>query len=125
MPGMGGPMGMMAPTRRFAAAAAPVPEDLGKLVVTHNLGTVDLQVGEDAISFGSDSIQLSVPEEHLAIRFDNPADLQGLSEEVGQLPLDQISGWIDLIPEEDGVWRGTAQLPDDRVMELIMKPVSE
>ena len=86
---------------------------------------MDLQVKGDQVSFGSAAINLSVPDRHLAVRFDNPSDLKDLSNrEVRLLPLDQIQGSIDLLPEERGVWRGTARLPDGAVIELIMHPVN-
>ena len=122
----GGPgMGPGGGRPRFRGTARTVdPQSFGERQSSLSLGTVTLEVNDDSISFGTDSIELSLPDSHLAIRLADPQELSNLSNaEVAELPLESIGGSIDLLATADGRWRGSALLADGRVVELVMAPV--
>ena len=76
----------------------------------------------DTVTFGTPSVELSVPEEFLAVRLENLSDLNKLAAgEVDKLPLDEVRRGLDMVPDESGVWRGWTDLPDGRAIELVMK----
>ncbi|MAE66762.1 MAG: hypothetical protein CMJ18_21040 [Phycisphaeraceae bacterium] len=127
-PGVGGP-GPFGPGRfERGARGAPVRkfEPSGKLEIVQEIGTVVLQVEETTISFGTQAYKLSVPDEQLAVRFDEASDLQPqLKGEATDLKVDQVESTIDLLPEANGVWRGGVELPDGWQLELIMQPIRQ
>ncbi len=91
---------------------------------TFVLGTVDLQVNNEKVIFGTSAIEMTIPDEKLALRFANLEDLKQLAEDQEQeLPIAKVRGHVDLMPHGDGVWRGKKELRDGRVFELILTPV--
>ncbi len=89
---------------------------------TFALGTVDLLVNNEKVIFGTSSIEMTIPDEKLALRFANLKDLRQLAEDQ-ELPIAKVRGHVDLLPHADGVWRGKKELRDGRAFELILTPV--
>jgi len=91
---------------------------------TLQLGTVDLRVAGEKISFDASTVELSVPDDQLAIRIVNLSQLQNLANpQVNKLPLDGVR-FLDLLPQDNKLWRGKTTLPhpDLRPIELVMLP---
>jgi hypothetical protein len=118
--------------RPVAPAAAPAPEiqqqpiddTVLKQTVKITLGVVDLIVDTQAIRFEGETVDLIVPDEHLAIRIKRASSLKGFdNKELEKIPLDRVREPLDLIPHPDGSWQGEVFLPDGRVVRLLMEPV--
>ncbi len=91
---------------------------------TLQLGTVDLRVAGEKISFDASTVELSMPDDQLAIRIVNLSQLQNLANpQVNKLPLDGLR-FLDLLPQDNKIWRGKTTLPrpDLRPIELVMSP---
>ena len=116
-----GPRSPRAATRPFDRQDQPIYANPQQEL---RLGIVDLRVDGEKISFDTSAVELSVPDDQLAIRFVNPSELQNLANrQVNKLPLDGLR-YLDLLPEDNNVWRGTATLPnpDLRPIMLLMSP---
>lgn len=110
-----GPASMAEPTRDGEAPAAAMT----RLV----LGVTDLIADHDQVRLGNDALSVDVPEDQLAIRV---TSLVGLArfDHASDLKLDRVSDPVDLLPQEDGSWRGRFTLPESsRQAELWLEPV--
>ncbi|MEX0777288.1 MAG: hypothetical protein WD042_16410 [Phycisphaeraceae bacterium] len=98
--------------------AKPASEDV--------VGTVQLQVDNNTVRFANEALTISLPDTHLAIRIDKPAELKNLpNDAVARMTWDQVATPIDLYPQNDGSWRGQASFPDGRMAELVLEPVKK
>lgn len=87
------------------------------------LGVYKLVADGQSIKFVSGVPELDVPEDRLAIRIKTPSQLKSFgAEELKDLPLDRANQPLDLLPEENGAWRGDMVLGDGRGFELLMEP---
>ena len=95
----------------------------GKPEQVLTLGPVQLQVDGNNVSFANHAVILSVRSEYMAICIENPSQLKSFpNEQLAQLPLEEATDPIDLLPADTGSWTGALQLPDSRIVELIMTP---
>lgn len=91
------------------------------------LGIVQLQADGQSIKLANQALTLSVPSDKMAIRVDKPAELKNFSNaEIEKLAIDQVTAPVDLLPQQDGSWRGSFVLPpENRQAELVLVPASE
>ena len=111
------------------AAAAQNRAAAGEAVRTERtvLGVVTLDADGRSVGIRGGTPTLSVPEDRLALRVDEPGQLLAYADEFESLqglPLDGIDEPLDLLPEDDGGWRGQVPMPDGRVFGLEMEPWS-
>lgn len=102
------------------------PIDLSRYepVIDVSLGMVPLTVDGDQVNLGG-ALTLAIPNDHLAIQLVKPSEIKNLSHpEVTRLPLEQVIEPVDLLPELGGVWRGMIPLPDGRLAELSLEPLT-
>lgn len=91
----------------------------------YELGLVNLRAAGATVSLSVEGIALSVSPDILGIRIDSLASLKALeSPDLKQLPMDQLSMPIDLLPQEDGSWSGQVELPDQRVVGVLLELAS-
>jgi len=87
------------------------------------LGVVELVADGGTVRLGAGTPEITVPDDHLAIRLPSPGDLKNLEvEELQDLPLERIDGALDLLPDGHGGWSGGADLADGRRFELRLEP---
>ncbi len=88
-----------------------------------DLGTVELKASGTSISLSAASIRVAVSPDRLAIRLQSLASLRTLNNPgLAGLPLSQLDQPLDLVPQEDGAWTGTTQLPDGRELGVALEP---
>lgn len=114
----GPPSSSIAPSNTAAAS----PSETSVRVM---LGIVDLMVDGQSVRLRNGSLSLGVSPDRLAIRVAQPNQLKNFqNEQVTALPLEQIGEPLDLLPESNGSWAGTVPMPDGRVLEVRLEPVS-
>jgi hypothetical protein len=98
----------------------------GSIRERHVLGIVELVGDGDTIRFANGVPALTVPNEYLAIRIEEPVQLKNLDmpDELKALPIEQAQGPLDLKPDGNGGWRGGLDLPEAGRFELLMEPYS-
>ncbi len=96
---------------------APPAVPMNKLV----LGVIDLLVQGDQVRLSNDIVPVEVPGDRLAIRV---TSLVGLSRfgEAADLKLDLVTDPVDLLPHDDGTWRGSFDLPPHGPAEFRLEP---
>jgi len=110
-----GPTGAVDPADQ--ADAAPPQREV--------LGVIGLQASGSQVEFRGGVPELSVPEDFLAIRIAAPGQLKEFPiESLQELPLDAVTSPLDLLPQDDGGWRGEVLLSDGRVFEMVMEPMA-
>ncbi len=93
------------------------------LIKSHDVALIDLQADGHSLGLASGTLTLGAAESTLAISLIDPSELKDFGhEELAKLPLEDIQGPIDLLPQKDGSWRGAAALGDGRSIEVIFDP---
>ncbi len=94
---------------------------------TIELGLVQLQADGQSIKLANQALTLSVPSDKMAIRVDKPSELKNFNNpQIDKLSIDQVTTSVDLLPQQDGSWRGSFVLPpENRQAELVLIPASE
>ena len=88
------------------------------------IGQVELLVEPGMVRFAGEVISVEVPEEYLALRVRNLADLKNFAlPELMSLPLSQTKEALDLRLQANSKWFGKATLEDGREVELRLLPV--
>lgn len=102
----------------------PAGEDTLGMPAPIVLGVVELVTGDDAAYLGrNQSVTLAIPDDHFAIRIEQPNDLKNFpSSEIADLPLREIDGPLDLLPQHDGSWRGDAEMGFHGWIEVRLEP---
>jgi hypothetical protein len=88
------------------------------------LGFVEMSVRDGQVQLGLPSVTVSVPEDRLALRIDDPASLKQLDAQgqvLGDLPLEGAEP-LELLPREDGSWRGDIGATDGRRLVVRLVP---
>ena len=84
---------------------------------------IELEADGDSLGLASGTLTLGVPETHLAISLLVPTELKDFgNEELAQVPIEDVDGSIDLLPQKTGSWRGAASLLDGRSIEVVFDP---
>lgn len=93
------------------------------LIKSFNVALIELEADGDSLGLASGTLTLGVPESHLAISLLVPTELKDFgNEELAQVPIEDVDGSIDLLPQKDGSWRGAASLLDGRSVEVVFDP---
>ena len=122
MPGMANPP-MSIPGANPSPAggrAGPEPPTDVDPQVDRDLGIVHLTVEGRTVYLGNQTVAASIPDDRVAIKIEDPAELKNLVDDLGQLPLDDLSS-IELTPFEQSNWRSVFTLPDGRTAVLILR----
>ncbi|MEM9413915.1 MAG: hypothetical protein AAGA29_00370 [Planctomycetota bacterium] len=86
---------------------------------TYDLGLVQMQVEGDDITLSVETLAVRLAEERLALHLDAVSALASFAAPgLDELPLSQLDEGLDLLPEGDGRWVGSLELPDGRVLEV-------
>ena len=115
-PGMR-PGGYGMPTGPGSAIEPPAHS---KPQVDRDLGIVQLTVEGERIFLGNQTIEASIPDDYLAIQIEDPNDLKNLVDDLGKLPLDELTT-LELLSYQQSDWRGVFLLPDGRTAVLLMR----
>jgi hypothetical protein len=87
------------------------------------LGQVELIVEGAEVRFSGDIVNLTVPDDYLAIRIASLTELANFENEaLDDIPLSEATGPMDLFPMPDGSWLGRADLSNGKSVELRMVP---
>jgi hypothetical protein len=87
------------------------------------LGLISLAADGRSIRFRGGVPELTVPDDFLALRIAEPAQLASLPVEALQaLPLDDVDQPLDLRPQDGGGFVGDVPLPDGRRFALLLQP---
>jgi hypothetical protein len=117
--GYGGFEGMNFPTQDKpfdTAANAP-------LIKSHNVALIELQADGHSLGLASGTLSLGAADSILAISLTAPNELKDFGhKEIAKLPIEDIEGSIDLLPQKDGSWRGAAAFYDGRSIEVVFDP---
>jgi hypothetical protein len=91
------------------------------------LGLVQLQADGQSVKLANQALTLSVPSDKMAIRVDKPAELKNFNDpRLAKLAVGEVTTPVDLLPQQDGSWRGTFTLPPDgKAAEIVLMPASE
>ena len=93
------------------------------LIKSYNVAVIELEADGHSIGLASGTLTLGVPEAHLAISLLVPTELKDFgNEELADVPIEDVDGAVDLLPQDDGSWRGAAELLDGRSIEVIFDP---
>lgn len=114
--------GEMAPHPSAKAAQGPLMQQ--------SLGVIRLFADGQSVRLANQAINVSVPSDMLALRIEKPVDLKNLNNaQVARLPLEKLSGPIDLLPVEQvgggGGWLGQVVLTDGQRLELFLQPMRD
>ena len=121
--GGGQPSQPSQPSPRDTRQAPPVTEAPLPVLKTIDLGIIDLRVNDGGIALSVEAVAVSLAEDYLAIRIDSVASLASFNNTaLAALPLSQIRESVDLMPRDQGAWRGSITLPDGRVLEIELTP---
>lgn len=135
-PGMMGPpggMGMMPPGMDGMDgmdAASPPPASIAieedvRFEKEISIGVLHLKVEGDGVSFGNETLSVSLAESRLALRI-RPNELRNFqNNELADMPLESATEPIDLYPQDDGSWKGVFNIPGDKGVFVFLIPVSE
>jgi len=75
------------------------------------------------IGFANSTVELAIPDSFLAIRVKDPAQLKSFpNEALLDLPLEDATQNVDLLPQAGGVWSGQFRLPGGRTATLGLVP---
>ncbi|MEM1213509.1 MAG: hypothetical protein AAGI68_14570 [Planctomycetota bacterium] len=107
------------------AAPPPAPEAPAGTVI--DLGVLPFTLTDTGQpSLGVDGLNLSAPEKYLAIRLNDVSTLKSFGRpEISQLPIGLRDDMIDLVPVEQGKWRGGLTLDDGQRLTLELVPEAE
>jgi len=101
------------------------PDDFSTapLVKSFNVSAIEVQADGRALFLSSGTLTLGVADTRLAILLQDPVELKEFgNKELNELPIEQINGPIELLPQKDNAWRGAAPLPDGRSIEVVFQP---
>ena len=117
--GFGGAGGFQFPGRGGSFdSAANLP-----LIKSFNLALIELEADGQSLGLASGVLTLGVPESRLAISLLSPTELKDFgNEEFSDIPIEDVDGSIDLLPQKDGSWRGASALLDGRSIEVVFDP---
>lgn len=123
-PGPGGPGGMrpmmgMPGGYPGLALTTELPPD-ARRTFSKSLGVVELGIEGGEVYLGNRAVYASIPEDHLALRVDEPENLKNLVGPLGEAKLDQASA-MEFQPTSDRGWRGLVPLPEGRIAELLLE----
>jgi hypothetical protein len=110
---------------QFQSISGPYKLILNRDNAEHMLAVVQFQTDGSTISFGNQAIALSIPEDHLAIRINKPAELKTLNTmpELANLDLDSLQP-VELTRQPNGDWTGDLPVPGvTPAPQLIMRSV--
>jgi len=112
------------PFRLKIALDAPKDELAKARAGAKPVGILELRVEGEAIRFGGQNIALSIPDRRFAIRIEKPSELKNLEHEaLADLPLEGISGTVDLVYEPvTALFMGRVRLPDGQSLTLWLEP---
>jgi len=120
----GGPMpgpGMMPPGSMspYHNAVTELPGD-ARRTFSKSLGIVAMGLEGGEVYFGNKLVYASIPEDHLALRIDEPESLKSLISLLDDISLAE-SPPVELLPTQGGGWRGFVVLPESRLAELVFE----
>lgn len=111
------------PSDSSNASVDPATIAKAPLVRSINVALIELQADGRSIRMASGTLTLSASDSSLAIEVRDPKELKGFgNSEVNGLPLEDIEGKIDLLPQPDGSWSGGAKLGDGRILQIVLNP---
>ncbi len=88
------------------------------------LGVVELVVDNDTVRLVGDPVSLTVPEDKLALRIEEPQQLANFpSDDIAEVPLANVTPPIDLTRTEAGAWQGDAAFGETHTLRVTMEPV--
>lgn len=105
-----------------SAMATDVAQQPTKEIV---IGVIQLMVNVDSrsVSFGSQAMTLSIPDERHTISVMKPADIKTFpNEALAPLPFEKLTDPVPLRRRDDGSWLGSLQLDGGVRAELILLP---
>ena len=124
-PGFGRPGGAgfdRGPTR--VTQDQSMPTGVPDLLI--DLGVVTLEADGQSVSLANNAIALSLPQEQLALRIQNPGELKNFPDDkMAQLPLEMVNEPIDLTSWPNGSWQGLVEMPDTRTAVISLEPERE
>lgn len=100
------------------------PGDLSLPVLRQiDLGVVDLKVEQLQLSLSVETVPVMVGDERLSIRLNDVSTFAGFNHpDLADLPLSQLYQWVDLMPQGDGSWTGSMQLPNGLTLQISLRP---
>jgi hypothetical protein len=101
------------------------PEDFSTapLIKSFNIAGIELIADGQSLSLSSGTLTLGVSDARLAILLQDPGELKEFGDkELNQLPFEQITEPIELLPQGDRSWRGGDSLQDGRSVEVVFEP---
>ena len=91
-----------------------------------DLGVVTLEADGQSVSLANNALALSLPQEQLALRIQNPGELKNFPDDkMAQLPLEMVNEPIDLTSWPNGSWQGLVEMPDTRTAVISLEPERE
>ncbi len=107
----------------YGAQPGGLPATLTPRSIT--IGVVDLSVEGDAAFLGNRTVTFTIPEERLALRMNNVTDLANFADaNLASIGLERVQGPVDLLPQDDGTWRGEAMTPEGGTVDVRLEPVA-
>jgi hypothetical protein len=109
-----------------AATKAGTPPTPGVGVQELDLGQIQLQADGQTVKLANQSLTVSIPETHMAIRLEKPGELKNFpNDQLAALALEKVTQPVDLLPQTDGSWRGQFALADSRTADLWLQPAGQ
>jgi len=87
------------------------------------IAIVQFEADGNRIGFANGSVELGIPDGFLAIRVKDPAQLKNFpNEQLLDIPLEDATNNVDLLPERGGVWAGSFDMPGGARGQLSLVP---